>query len=233
MASGEPDDALPDFADFEDSELPQENSFASFANLDDGKWKCDTCSLRWDDSAIQCKACESYKPGFSAEDVAKIEAEKEVRKASTIAMFRSSSDAKPTGFGFGGGASTSGTAFGTGTAGSVVFGFGTGTPAQAGGAGTSGSFGGGFGSGFGSGFGQSASGTDSAVAKQRSWAKVLDEAPDFTTTEKVPVGDVFVHGSGECDQLGLGDDMRERKKPTLLKSLIGKSICEIAVGAMH
>ncbi|CAE6962594.1 rcc1, partial [Symbiodinium sp. CCMP2456] len=49
----------------------------------------------------------------------------------------------------------------------------------------------------------------------------------------VPVGDVFVHGSGECDQLGLSDDMRERKKPTLLKSLIGKSICEIAVGAMH
>ena len=155
---------------------------------------------------------------------------------------------KPTAFGFGGGASTSGTAFGTGTAGSVIFGFGTGTPAQAGGTGTSGSFGGGFGSGFGSGFGQSAGSTgavtfgfgsqavtfgtaaDPAVASTN--IKELDELPDFAT-EKVPVGDVFVHGSGECDQLGLGDDMRERKKPTLLKSLIGKSICEIAVGAMH
>ena len=60
----------------------------------------------------------------------------------------------------------------------------------------------------------------------------LVRVPDFTTG-KVPVGDVYVHGSGECDQLGLGDDMRERKKPTILKSLIGKSICEIAVGAMH
>jgi len=155
---------------------------------------------------------------------------------------------KPTGFGFGGGASTSGTAFGTGSAGSVVFGFGTGTPAQADGAGTSGSFGGGFGSGFGSGFGQSGSstgavtfgfgsqavtfGTAADAAGASTKIKELDELPDFAT-EKVPVGDVFVHGSGECDQLGLGDDMRERKKPTLLKSLIGKSICEIAVGAMH
>ena len=244
------------------------------------------------------------------------------------------------------GLAPSGTAFGTGTAGSAVFGFGTGTPAQAGGTGTSGSFGGGFGSGFGSGFGQSASGTgavtfgfgsqavtfgtfaDSAVAKQRSWArnastiamfrsssdakafgrgtagagsvflgfsadtpaqssgtgtsvlvvvawaealvaafsnspaawapspwawavksssdlitaadaagastkmKELDELPDFTT-EKVLVGDAFVHGSGECYQLGLGDDPRECKKPSLLKSAIGQSMCEIAVGAIN
>ena len=65
-----------------------------------------------------------------------------------------------------------------------------------------------------------------------SWTKVLEELSDFAS-EKVPVGDVVVHGSGECDQLGLGDDMRERKKRALLKSLIGKSICEIAVGAMH
>ncbi|OLP81541.1 Regulator of chromosome condensation [Symbiodinium microadriaticum] len=56
--------------------------------------------------------------------------------------------------------------------------------------------------------------------------------PDFTN-RKLPLGDVFVHGSGECDQLGLGDAMRERKKPTLLKSLIGKNICEVAVGTMH
>ena len=42
-----------------------------------------------------------------------------------------------------------------------------------------------------------------------------------------------MHGSGECDQLGLGDDTRERRKPTLLKALVGKHVCEIAVGAMH
>ena len=50
--------------------------------------------------------------------------------------------------------------------------------------------------------------------------KKLAELPDFSRNGEVPVGDVFVHGSGECDQLGLGDDTRERRKPTLLKALV-------------
>jgi regulator of chromosome condensation len=49
----------------------------------------------------------------------------------------------------------------------------------------------------------------------------------------VPICDVFVHGSGECDQLGLGEGVLERKKPTCIKSLIGDKIISIAVGSLH
>ena len=224
--------------------LASGTSTGCFANLaaDDGKWKCETCSLRWEDSIIKCKACESYKPGLSEEDVAKIQAQEEERTASAIAMFRSSSTTKPTGFAFGG-AATSGTTFGAGSVGSMVFGFGTSTPAQA--SSTASPFGGfsgfsGFGQSSGSttagpvtfGFGSQAASFGAPAVSSAVETKVLAELPDFTT-DRIPTGDVFVHGSGECDQLGLGDAVRERQKPTLVKSLTGLSICEIAVGAMH
>mmetsp|Transcript_155058 Transcript_155058/g.497090 ORF Transcript_155058/g.497090 Transcript_155058/m.497090 type:complete len:857 (+) Transcript_155058:45-2615(+) len=58
--------------------------------------------------------------------------------------------------------------------------------------------------------------------------------------EDLPVGDevkgrvqVFVHGSGDCDQLGLGDAVRERTKPTLMRSLAGVRIRSIACGGLH
>lgn len=63
--------------------------------------------------------------------------------------------------------------------------------------------------------------------------KALSKLPDFKRGERVPVGDIFVHGSGECDQLGLGDAQRERKKPTLIRELVGVHICDVAVGALH
>lgn len=49
----------------------------------------------------------------------------------------------------------------------------------------------------------------------------------------LPVCDVLVHGSGECDQLGLGEGVLERKKPTLVKSLIGKNIISVVSGSLH
>jgi regulator of chromosome condensation len=48
-----------------------------------------------------------------------------------------------------------------------------------------------------------------------------------------PTCDVLVHGSGECDQLGLGEGVLERKKPTILKALLDKKIVSIAVGSLH
>ena len=63
-------------------------------------------------------------------------------------------------------------------------------------------------------------GTSSAAAVQvatPATRKSLATQPDFTDTQRLPVGDVFVHGSGECDQLGLGDERRERKKPTIVE----------------
>ena len=229
----------------EETEMSQ-MSFPGFGSLtaDDGKWKCDTCSLRWETSVIQCKACESYQPGLSEEAIANMEAQKEAQQSETIAKFQTASAVKPTGFSFGA-TGTGSVSFGTSNA-PVVFGFSDQTSSNAG---FSGSFG--FGQkapdvgpmtfGFG---GSTSSSTPAATfgsgtfgntfgAAPESQRKSLSELPDFSRSDEVPVGDVFVHGSGECDQLGLGDDIRERRKPTLLKELVGRQICEIAVGAMH
>ena len=179
----------------------------------------------------------------SADDAGKlILASGTSHSSSAFLVATESSNAKPTGFAFGG-AATSGTTFGAGSAGSMVFGFGTSTPAQA--SSTASPFGGfsgfsGFGQSSGSttagpvtfGFGSQAVSFGAPAVSSAVETKVLALLPDFTT-DRIPTGDVFVHGSGECDQLGLGDAVRERQKPTLVKSLTGLSICEIAVGAMH
>jgi len=57
--------------------------------------------------------------------------------------------------------------------------------------------------------------------------------PEFGRRDgSVPVGEVFAHGSGECDQLGLGDAQRERRKPTLVSGP-GSTIASLSCGAMH
>eukprot|EP00746_Dinoflagellata_sp_MGD_P001621 gnl/MRDRNA2_/MRDRNA2_103062_c0_seq1.p1 gnl/MRDRNA2_/MRDRNA2_103062_c0~~gnl/MRDRNA2_/MRDRNA2_103062_c0_seq1.p1 ORF type:complete len:838 (+),score=158.99 gnl/MRDRNA2_/MRDRNA2_103062_c0_seq1:110-2623(+) len=62
--------------------------------------------------------------------------------------------------------------------------------------------------------------------------KALRQLPDFGSSERL-VGAVFVHGNGDCDQLGLGSDVFERKKPALVPGLSGVSIRSIACGGMH
>lgn len=52
-------------------------------------------------------------------------------------------------------------------------------------------------------------------------------------SQGIPTCEVLVHGSGECDQLGLGEGVLERKKPTIVKSLSDKKIVSIAVGSLH
>ncbi|CAE8599841.1 unnamed protein product, partial [Polarella glacialis] len=267
-------------------------SVPGFGAIDDGKWKCNTCSLRWEASLIKCGACESYKPGMSEADVAALQAEEEQRKQADIAKFRSASSVKATGFSFGGSgeASSTGSTFSfgssdqssatpivfgfgapssastrpaSGTAAAPTFGFGAassgpatgsfgsgGSSAVSFGFGTSGSTpappAGGFTFGFGSGsaaaasaapvtfgFGEGGFRPTVPSAPAALEEKALAQLPDFVRQRQVPIGDIFVHGSGECDQLGLGDDQRERQKPTLMKSLVGKQICDIAVGSMH
>ena len=279
----------------ESAALP-EGGFIGFGTLmaDDGKWKCEVCSLRWEKSVIKCKACDAYQPGLSEDAIAAMEAEKEARQSETIAMFKSPAALAPTGFSFGAQssgsttfgasaapvvfgfsqgdvstASSASTTFGTSTA-PIAFGFsqgdastassgsttfGTSTapvvfgfsqadaspPSLSGGtlqtsSGTAFGWGGGDTAGVTFGFGGSSSSVAAPAfgfANSAPQRKVLTVLPDFSKVDEVLTGDVFVHGSGECDQLGLGDDTRERKKPTLLKALVGKQICEIAVGAMH
>ena len=233
------------------ADLPAEGFPTGFGSLatDDGKWKCEGCFLKWDSSVIKCKSCESYQPGLSEEAIAKMKAEEEARQAETVAKFQTVTSAKPTGFSFG--ADSSGDTFGASTA-PPVFGFSPGDAAASTGFQPS-SSGGTTSFGFAAtvqevgtmpfGFGGSTSSSVAPVfgfgdfgvpvSASSFQTKELDELPDFERADEVPVGDVFVHGSGECDQLGLGDEMRERRKPTLLKALVGKRICEIAVGTMH
>lgn len=59
------------------------------------------------------------------------------------------------------------------------------------------------------------------------------QRPNFSSAGWAPLGEVFVHGSGECDQLGLGEHVLERRKPALLAPLSGLSIHSIACGSMH
>lgn len=47
------------------------------------------------------------------------------------------------------------------------------------------------------------------------------------------IGKVFVFGTGDTGQLGLGEDMLERKKPMPLKALDDKEIVDVACGGMH
>ena len=45
------------------------------------------------------------------------------------------------------------------------------------------------------------------------------------------VGVVLTMGQGETGQLGLGPDVDERKRPTLVKSLV--DVVEVVAGGMH
>ncbi|OLY85464.1 Protein pim1 [Smittium mucronatum] len=47
------------------------------------------------------------------------------------------------------------------------------------------------------------------------------------------VGSVMVFGNGDCGQLGLTDDVQERKKPYILSVLEDKGIVDIASGGLH
>lgn len=86
--------------------------------------------------------------------------------------------------------------------------------------------------------GQGAAGSERAAQPQQcshSWVeKAVPRKPEFRAGARAHVGQVFVHGDGDCDQLGLGDDYRERKKPTLLGGdLAGIQVRTLACGAMH
>mmetsp|Transcript_5788 Transcript_5788/g.4797 ORF Transcript_5788/g.4797 Transcript_5788/m.4797 type:complete len:89 (+) Transcript_5788:1-267(+) len=49
--------------------------------------------------------------------------------------------------------------------------------------------------------------------------KDLTEKPDIDNENLIHMGSVYVHGSGECDQLGLGDAVLERRKPTSIDKI--------------
>lgn len=48
-----------------------------------------------------------------------------------------------------------------------------------------------------------------------------------------PFGSVYVFGSGDCGQLGLGEDILSLKDPTPIPFLNDKCIIEISAGGLH
>ncbi|KAG0321747.1 hypothetical protein BGZ99_003718 [Dissophora globulifera] len=68
------------------------------------------------------------------------------------------------------------------------------------------------------------------LKKSRSSGSLLDLA--MPTVAAVP-GKVYVFGTGDCAQLGLGEDVLIRKKPANLAVLNDKRIVDIAAGGMH
>jgi regulator of chromosome condensation len=50
---------------------------------------------------------------------------------------------------------------------------------------------------------------------------------------QLPKGDVFVVGSGDCGQLGLGQDVLEKERPALLSVLQALDIVSVKAGGLH
>eukprot|EP00971_Amphidinium_carterae_P059528 1177206-Amphidinium_carterae.1 len=73
----------------------------------------------------------------------------------------------------------------------------------------------------------------SQLGFDQSHLKRMQRVSPAAPEAQVCIGDVFVHGSGECDQLGLGDHQRERQKPTVVQSLSAESITTLSCGALH
>eukprot|EP00928_Gymnodinium_smaydae_P005262 TRINITY_DN11802_c0_g3_i2.p1 TRINITY_DN11802_c0_g3~~TRINITY_DN11802_c0_g3_i2.p1 ORF type:complete len:728 (+),score=200.55 TRINITY_DN11802_c0_g3_i2:71-2254(+) len=108
------------------------SGFAAIVAAEASKWTCNVCNCKWDDSVLQCKACEAgLKPGVSQADI-------DAKKNALIDMFRtpakdgpktsafggfgtSASSSAPAVFGFGAGASAAAPA-----SGGITFGFGSG-----------------------------------------------------------------------------------------------------------
>lgn len=71
-------------------------------------------------------------------------------------------------------------------------------------------------------------------------APITRQSSSRSLHDKIPLplapehpGHIFVFGSGDTGQLGLGDEMLTRKKPMPLKVLDDKEIVDIVCGGMH
>jgi len=51
--------------------------------------------------------------------------------------------------------------------------------------------------------------------------------------KRTKTGQVYVFGNGDVGQLGLGDEMLERKRPMPLKALEDEEIVDIVAGGIH
>eukprot|EP01066_Platyproteum_vivax_P016772 Platyproteum_vivax@DN7218_c0_g2_i1.p1 len=183
------------------------------------EWRCDTCKLKNKAGSVKCQVCQAPNPNLSKEKceeelnrVARLFTSTNENTSASDSTFNVSSSAftlpatagagfQPTNFGVAGSAGTDMSLLTGGTA-SATFGSNT---------------------------------TSELVedwAFQSSKLKRLNSRPWFRKGGRlIEAGEVYVHGSGECDQLGLGPDFLERRKPTLIKGLT--KVYKICVGSLH
>jgi regulator of chromosome condensation len=61
----------------------------------------------------------------------------------------------------------------------------------------------------------------------------LDQIPQDFPTNHQKSGQVFVVGSGDCGQLGLGPEIFESHRPKLLSYFDDKDIIRVFAGGLH
>ncbi|KAJ3120336.1 Regulator of chromosome condensation [Nowakowskiella sp. JEL0407] len=72
------------------------------------------------------------------------------------------------------------------------------------------------------------------VLKEIKQVKPRKVKPDFQIPSRYTItGEVFIMGSGECEQLGLGDDIFEAPKPTKIPFFASIQIVQVFAGGMH
>eukprot|EP00398_MALV-I-01_sp_L67-1_P000161 gene161-182_t len=215
------------------------------------EWKCTTCSCEWKKSQKECGSCGALQPGISQEDI------DNEKKAVVNAFLGGGGGSNTGGSVFGGAGSSNGTeskfTFGTGGGGGggSLFGNGTSNDKPTGGAftfGTGNNDSGGASifvkaaspakaapavSGGGGGFVFNAAAAAPKKGINEELAEKYMKHVKGPTDRSGATSEVFVVGSGECEQLGLGDDILERKKPAIVKALNSVHVKTLAVGAFH
>ena len=172
-------------------------------------WQCSLCLVATNtDESITCVACEALKPGLTETDKTQFHLLKQQHLQDTIAKFRSTpveTTATTHTFAFGvqaGDVQPLEAPFvSTPKTTAVAFGW---NPAAA-------------------------SEPADAPIEVDGKKKRLEKQP-AASADEMPTGKMYVHGSGECEQLGLGEGVLERKKPTLIKT---GSFVKMAIGALH
>jgi len=71
----------------------------------------------------------------------------------------------------------------------------------------------------------------SNLKEESSAEKLVRKLPDLAISEKS--GEILTLGTGDVGQLGLGDSLLERKRPTPVKEVDGVKFTEITCGGMH
>lgn len=198
------------------------------------KWKCSGCYALT--SGITCPSCETLHPDISPESYAKYqEAEKQRLRqklfgnsagtSNNVSFFSADNNVNTTSGIFCGKNQNSGTSiFGNNSSSASIFGNVSNNTSIFGNVSETKSFSFAAPSGF-KGFGDAVAEEQIEVRTNKNVSAPVDSLGE-------PLCAVYIHGNGECDQLGMGET-RERRKPTLMPGLKDLRAVGIYSGTMH